>query len=438
MVDKKLLLQCQLNLMLSLLAVRRKRKGSVKRKHRFWVRELFQQRAEKGAFNTLIPELKLYDREFFYRYLRMSPERFENLLQMVGPSIKKKFCPSRLPISPSERLIVTIRYLATGEAQQTQSFYFRIGRATVCNIIGETVKAIWDVLQPVYLKAPSSTDDWRRLADEFEKEWNFPNCIGAIDGKHVCIEAPANSGSAYYNYKNFHSMVLLAICDAKYCFSMVDIGSYGRDNDASIFNESYMGQAFTNNYFLLPNNRQFPTGLELPPVLVGDDIFALKPWLMKPYPGKNLSFEERIFNYRLSRARRTIENTFGVMAAKWRIFRRPIKAKPLKIENIIKSCVCLHNYLRLTDGARYTPSGFVDCVSNSGEIVPGDWRKDIEEGTCLDNLPRCRSNRYTHETWDIRKKFTTYFNSTEGSLTWQIDYVTSCGHNPTNVRIFNK
>ena len=78
----------------------------------------------------------------------------------------------------------------------------------------------------------------------------------------------------------------------------------------------------------------------MPSVLVGDDIFPLKPWLMKPYPGKNLTVEERIYNYRLSRARRTIENTFGILAAKWRIFRGPIKAKPEKIEDIIKATVC--------------------------------------------------------------------------------------------------
>ncbi|XP_065665584.1 uncharacterized protein LOC136087008 [Hydra vulgaris] len=272
----------------------------------------------------------------------------------------KKSCRSRQTISPSERLTVTLRYLATGDSQQTQAFYFRLGRTTVCNIINETTKAIWNVLQPCYLKAPSTSNEWEKLANEFENEWNFPNCIGAIDGKHVCIEAPSLSGSAYYNYKNYHSMVLVAICDAKYCFTLVDIGSYGRDNDASIFNESKMGKAFKNNLFKLAKNRQLSNGTQVPPVLVGDDIFALKSWLMKPFSGKNLTIKERIFNYRLSRTRQTIENTFGIMAAKWRVFRRPIKATPENIENIIKAKICLHNYLRINDGINYVPSGFVD------------------------------------------------------------------------------
>ncbi|XP_012556431.1 uncharacterized protein LOC105844390 [Hydra vulgaris] len=130
----------------------------------------------------------------------MVPERYEHLLSMVAPSITKKSCRSRQTISPSERL--TLRYLATGDSHQTQPFYFRLGRTTVCNIINETTKAIWDDLQPSYLKAPESSDEWEKIANEFENEWNFPNSIGATDGKHVCIEAPVSSRSADYNYKN--------------------------------------------------------------------------------------------------------------------------------------------------------------------------------------------------------------------------------------------
>ena len=65
-----------------------------------------------------------------------------------------------------------------------------------------------------------------------------------MDGKHIMIECPKNAGSAYYNYKNFHSIVLLAICVANYCFTFVDIGDYGSTNDASVLSNSAFGQAF--------------------------------------------------------------------------------------------------------------------------------------------------------------------------------------------------
>ncbi|XP_004211074.1 uncharacterized protein LOC101235107 [Hydra vulgaris] len=231
-------------------------------------------------------------------------------------------------------------------------------------------------------------------------------------------------------------MVLLAICDAKYYFTLVDIGSYGKDNDVSIFNESKMGNAFKNNLFKLPKNRQLPNGTQVPPVLVGDDIFALKPWLMKPFSGKNLTIKELIFNYRLSRTRRTIENSFGIMVAKWRIFRRPIKATPKNIENIIKASICLDNYLKLNDSIHYVPSGFADLETNSGELIPGEWRKIALEGNALNILPRCISNQYATDASTVRLTLTEYFNDPSGSLSWQHNYVTSCGHNITGNQIF--
>lgn len=72
------------------------------------------------------------------------------------------------------------------------SFSYRVGRQTVSSIIKETCRAIWQVLNEKYLRAPSLPDDWEDIAEEFMQLWNFPHCIGAIDGKHVAIECPVN------------------------------------------------------------------------------------------------------------------------------------------------------------------------------------------------------------------------------------------------------
>ena len=115
------------------------------------------------------------------------------------------------------------------------------------------------------------------------------------------IECPQHAGSAYYNYKNFHSIVLLGVCDAKYCFSFIDIGAYGGTNDASVLSNSAFGQAFDENPTNLNLSRPTLHGNKtLPYVLLGDDIFPLKPWLMKPYPGKNIDESQRLYNYTLS------------------------------------------------------------------------------------------------------------------------------------------
>ena len=91
----------------------------------------------------------------------------------------------------------------------------------------------------------------------------------------------------------------MAICDAQYCFTIVDIGNFGRDNDAQIFNSSEMGKAFISGNMSVPS-QTVVEGFTLPHVLVSDEIFGVKTWLMKPYPGKDLDEEQRIFNYRLS------------------------------------------------------------------------------------------------------------------------------------------
>lgn len=56
---------------------------------------------------------------------------------------------------------------------------------------------------------PSTEAEWKRIASGFEQQWNFPHCIGALDGKHVVMTAPTNSGSVYYNYKHTHSVTVV-------------------------------------------------------------------------------------------------------------------------------------------------------------------------------------------------------------------------------------
>ena len=93
----------------------------------------------------------------------MSPERFENLLSLFGPLIAKKKCRSREPFSPDERLVITLRYLATGDSQQSQSFNFRAGRSTICHIIRDTCDGIWNALNGKYLCAPETSDDFKMI-----------------------------------------------------------------------------------------------------------------------------------------------------------------------------------------------------------------------------------------------------------------------------------
>jgi len=175
--------------------------------------------------------------------------------------------------------------LGTGDSYQTIAFSFRLGHSTVQSIVLEVCSAIIFTLKDEYIPIPGE-EDWKRIAKEFWEIWNFPNCIGALDGKHVVIEAPPNSGSLYFNYKKTFSIVLFALVDAQYKFVAVDIGAYGKNSDGGILSNSNLGKALEKNKLNIPNEQYLPsTNEKLPLVFIGDEAFPLKKYLLRPYPG---------------------------------------------------------------------------------------------------------------------------------------------------------
>ena len=170
--------------------------------------------------HTLFKQLRLNDREQFFRYYRMSPESFDYLLQLGEPDIRKnktRFCDH---ISPEVRSALNLRYLASAESQQSLSCSYRVEGITVSKIIRETCKVIWKVLMPKYMKLPTTEEEWKSIAKDYEEIWNLVHCIVSIDGKHIAVEFPKRSVSLYFNYKGFYSLVLLTICAANYCFTV--------------------------------------------------------------------------------------------------------------------------------------------------------------------------------------------------------------------------
>lgn len=194
-------------------------------------------------------------------------------------------------------------------------------------------------------------EDFKRIADDFGKIWNFPHVVGCLDGKHIRVKCPDNSGSMYFNYKKFYSIVLQGLVDANYKFITVDIGGYGKQSDGGTFLASDLYD------FIESGNVQFPepcvlpnTNIEAPFVMLSDDAYPLLPNLMKPYQRKKLNNRRRNFNRRLSRARKTVECAFGILYAKWRILSKEIETNVDFTENIVK-CICiLHNTIIEREG----------------------------------------------------------------------------------------
>ena len=112
--------------------------------------------------------------------------------------------------------------------------YWMIGKSTAYDIVKETCEVILNRLQSTHL-APQSKEQWRSIAEGYWKKWNLPNCCGALDGKHIRIQCPINSGSQFFNYKQYFSLVLMALCDSNYCFTWVEVGDFGKRYVTSLY-----------------------------------------------------------------------------------------------------------------------------------------------------------------------------------------------------------
>lgn len=293
------------------------------------------------------------------------------------------------------------RYLASGDSYKSIAYNYLLGDRTVSNIVQEVATAIWNNMQPVYLAEPK-TETWKSIALRFEDRWQFPHCVGAIDGKHIVIKKPGKSGSSYFNYKHTFSIILMATVDADYKFITIDIGAMGRFSDGNVFASSGLGKKMIKHTILLPNPEQIPTIAEpLPYVFVGDEAFPLSENLMRPYPRRQVTgnYQHQVFNARLSRARQTVECAFGILSSRFRVFRRPFESKVDTVRDVVKAACVLHNYLR--------PSALVEDV-NDIEQLPQTQLLHVQGNRARTSLAAFR----------VRDSFTEYFNNW-GALPWQ-------------------
>nr|CAI5861399.1 unnamed protein product [Callosobruchus analis] len=210
-------------------------------------------------------------------YLRMDDESFQFLINLIRPHNTKK------------DTVMGKSFLATDRTFEELHFDYLMGSRTVSSILYG-----------------------RFLNPENYRRTNFPNCIGSIEGKHIRLISS------------------LHMVDSDYRFIAVDVGAYGRDSDSNIFNKWTFGRKLAQNCLNMPEAKPLPNTNDtpLPYMFLGNEAFPLNNNFMKPYPRSNLNTQRRIFNYRLSRSRRTVECAFGILSNKWRIFHTSMTIPP--------------------------------------------------------------------------------------------------------------
>ena len=201
----------------------------------------------------------------------------------------------------------------------------------------------------------------------------------------------------------------MALVDHRYCFTVIDVGGYGSNSDGGIFSNSQLGQALEKNSLDLPPRRPLPGAASnpLPHVVVADEAFPLKPNLLRPYPGAILDDQKRLFNYRLSRARRVSENAFGILGSKFRVYQRRLQILPAHVDKVIKATCLLHNFVIKTKREN----------NQSTSVMPSNHHHP----TGLQNF-RSRGNRAAQDAAAVRDSFRDYFSSEAGAVSWQREH----------------
>ncbi|CAH1968889.1 unnamed protein product [Acanthoscelides obtectus] len=148
-------------------------------------------------------------------------------------------------------------YLATGNTFTALQYEFHIGRSTIADIVSETCQAIWLALKDTEMPEPTK-EEWYQIADTFQEKTDFPNCLGAVDGKHIHCVKPRSSGSKFFNYKKYFSVVLMAVANANLRFISIDVGAYGEEGDSTVFRDSTFGTKLYSGQLNIPAPKCLP------------------------------------------------------------------------------------------------------------------------------------------------------------------------------------
>ena len=379
-----------------------------------WARQWLLRRELYGDYENLLWELHREDHKGFKTFIRITPAFFEQMIAKITPAVRKQETRLRKPIPVGLKLAVTLRFLATGNTYTSLGFSFRTSTSAISLFVPVVCKALIAAYKEDYLKCPTTPAEWNEVARTFATRWNYYNCGGALDGKHIAIRKPNLAGTQYFNYKRFHSIILMALADAQYRFLYVDIGAEGAAGDAGTWYRSNLNRAINTGRVGFPEDAELPNAnYRVPFHIIADDAFALNTWLMKPYAHLSQVHTERVYSYRLSRARRVVENAFGILQMRWRVFGLTIQLQP-PIVRLITMCACvLHNVI-----LHHNPPHrhHVDREDAEHNFVPGAWR---EEDNLMEGLQMDQGRNPPRRAKGLRDYLAKYYASPAGCVPWQ-------------------
>ncbi|XP_029830989.2 protein ALP1-like [Ixodes scapularis] len=279
-------------------------------------------RGIEGFISDVVPR---YTDTQFKEHFRMHRSTFEVLLQLTEPNLAKTI---GVRVPTATKVLMTLWLLGNQESYRGVADRFGVHKSTLHFVVYEIV-LVWARCAPSVIQWPTQL---AQVASQFERKWRLPGVVGAVDGCHVSIKAPKEEQSAFYNRKEFHSVVLQGCCDSRMVFTHVHVGSPGRMNDARILTNSGLDDILS----ALPEDLH----------ILGDSAYPLGVNLMRPYKDNgHLTRRQSKFNTTLGASRSVIERAFAQLKGKFR------RLKHLDMDNlnmvpmfVMAACV-LHNVI---------------------------------------------------------------------------------------------
>ena len=207
-------------------------------------------------------------------------------------------------------MAITLRHLVTGDNYKSLMYLFYVPHNTISILVQDVCQAIWDENGDGVVSNPTTAEGWKEIAASYSGQCTFHHALGALDGKHIRIWCPAIGGSQFSNYKGYHSIVLLALVDANYRLKW----SKMEPQEQQLMPSCGMSPHCETQIDIPQQEPLQGEDRSIPYFIIQDNVFALNEWMMKPFAAAHLEQNERFFNYHLTRARRCVENAFGILA----------------------------------------------------------------------------------------------------------------------------
>ena len=320
----------------------------------------------------------------------VSHETFLYLCDRLQIAIERSDTIMRKAITTEKRVGMTLYFLATGADFRTIGHLFGVSKSSVCIVTKSVCAAIVRYLLPEYIQIPTG-NSLKEIVLSFKNDMSFPQCAGAIDGTHIPIISPKVCQADYYNRKGWHSIILQGTVNNLGHFMDIYVGWPGRVHDARVFVNSSIFRKGEDKK-LLPNWTEVIAETDVPLVLLGDPAYPLLPWLMKAFPDNgHLSAEQKLFNYRLSKARVIVEHSYGKLKGRWRCLLKRLDVDIHDVPEVVAACCVLHNVCEIHK-----------------DTFNEEWMEEVERDVCVSSPPG--GVVHNQPAMDIRNALMSHFS----------------------------